>query len=91
MATTVRLGLRLAVIALPVLLYPAAAFAEDVMPSDGSTVASPSRAPEAPVGHRQPRAADVPADTRQDKDALADRIDRINQKFDRELKICRNC
>ena len=48
-----------------------------------------SGVPEAPVGHRQPRASDVStgiqkteADVRQEKQ---------NRELDRKLRICRNC
>jgi hypothetical protein len=43
----------------------------------------------APVGHRQPRAADLPVS--QPKDDLDLRIERINRDLDRRLRICRNC
>jgi hypothetical protein len=43
----------------------------------------------APVGHRQPRASDIPATVEQDD--LAVRLDAINRKLDRDLKICRGC
>ena len=53
----------------------------------GSAVADPSR--QAPVGHRQPRAADIPANrSGADDDAW---LDRVNRDIDSKLKICRDC
>jgi len=45
--------------------------------------------PEAPVGHRQPRASDIPANV--PKDELDTKIDRLNRKLDRDLQFCRGC
>ena len=43
----------------------------------------------APVGHRQPKASDIPKDpSRDSSDAERQRIDR---EIDAKLKICRNC
>jgi hypothetical protein len=43
----------------------------------------------APVGHRQPRAADLPAVIpKHPSDAW---IERLNRELDRKLKICSNC
>jgi hypothetical protein len=42
--------------------------------------------PQAPVGHRQPRAADVPSAT--SKDAAERRQER---QLDRSLQLCRGC
>jgi hypothetical protein len=45
--------------------------------------------PQAPVGHRQPRAADLPA-TRQ-RDPSDEWLNRLNRETDRKLEICRGC
>ena len=46
--------------------------------------------PEAPVGHRQPRAADLPAP--RPKDAAEIQKDQQRQrKLDRSLQFCRGC
>lgn len=46
--------------------------------------------PEAPVGHRQPRAADLPAQT--PKEAAEIQKERQRQrKLDRSLQLCRGC
>ena len=45
---------------------------------------------QAPVGHRQPRAGDVPVDAGQPMDAAT--VQRLDQELDRKLKsICRGC
>ena len=43
--------------------------------------------PQAPIGHLQPRAADVPAEVR---DAGAKRTP-AQEEFDKRLRICRGC
>jgi hypothetical protein len=43
--------------------------------------------PEAPVGHRQPRAANVRPVPKDNLDALQDRVNRQNNK----LNLCRGC
>jgi hypothetical protein len=43
--------------------------------------------PEAPVGHRQPRAANVSPVPKDNLDALQDRVNRQNNK----LNLCRGC
>ena len=89
-------GLRL--VALVLALAPAAmaANAQDARPPDppaeralDTSGKPPGAAVSAPVGHRQPRAADIPADV--PKDELAQRIERINRALDRQLQICRGC
>jgi hypothetical protein len=44
--------------------------------------------PQAPVGHRQPRAADV---TGSGGDTINPRQDRRNRRLDRSLQLCRGC
>ena len=43
--------------------------------------------PEAPVGHRQPRAANISPVPKDNLDALQDRVNRQNNK----LNLCRGC
>ena len=51
---------------------------------------SPQGTGQAPVGHRQPRAGDVPMDAGQPMDAAT--VQRLEQELDRKLKsICRGC
>jgi len=45
--------------------------------------------PEAPVGHRQPRASDVPANVQKTEADL--RQEKQARELDRKLRICRNC
>ena len=89
-------GLRLAALVLAFVPIAAAAVAQEARPPDPpperaiGTNGGPSGKPRsAPVGHRQPRAADIPADA--PKDELAQRIERINRSLDRQLQICRGC
>jgi hypothetical protein len=47
--------------------------------------------PQAPVGHRQPRASDVPSDTKNLNDPN-DPLSKENAALDRKIKsICRGC
>ena len=95
MSLNPRVLLRLAALALPVLLVAGAAAARDprpAMPPVSSTngLATPgSNIPQAPVGHRQPRAADIPANApKHESDAW---LQRLNRQIDRKLQICRGC
>jgi hypothetical protein len=45
--------------------------------------------PQAPVGHRQPRASDIPASV--PRDPSDEWLERINRSLDRKLQICRGC
>jgi hypothetical protein len=46
--------------------------------------------PQAPIGHRQPRAADLPKET--SKEAVEIRQERKSErKLDRSLELCRGC
>jgi hypothetical protein len=80
---------------LAALLIPAMASAQDTLrppnatvPSTtGSGVSDPSS--QAPIGHRQPRAADIPAHrSSADDDAW---LNRVNRDIDSKLTICRGC
>ncbi|AMN42185.1 hypothetical protein [Rhodoplanes sp. Z2-YC6860] len=44
--------------------------------------------PQAPIGHRQPRAADV---TGSGDDTINPRQDQRNRRLDRSLQLCRGC
>lgn len=46
--------------------------------------------PEAPVGHRQPRAADLPPPTPKEAAELRKEQER-QRKLDRSLQLCRGC
>jgi hypothetical protein len=45
--------------------------------------------PQAPVGHRQPRAADIPRNVPPDPSDL--RLQQQNRQLDRDLRLCRGC
>jgi hypothetical protein len=92
MFATNRAVLSLAV-ALPGLLLGQDATAQVRQPTDRTMDAAPraeqSLAPQAPVGHRQPRAADLPAPA---EPTAADRErERKDRELDKRLRICRNC
>jgi hypothetical protein len=55
----------------------------------GSASALPPGVPQAPVGHRQPRASDIPADARRtpEEDQQISR----DRELDKQLWICRGC
>ena len=60
--------------------------------SKGTTVGSTinGTVPEAPVGHRQPRAGDVPNNEK--NDLSSDPLAKENAKLDKTIKsICRGC
>jgi hypothetical protein len=76
---------------LPVWLLAAEAIAQ-ANPSAGtsrSDGAAKAAVPQAPVGHRQPRASDIPADIQKTESDL--REERVNRELDKKLRICRNC
>ena len=50
---------------------------------------SASKLPQAPVGHRQPTAADIPKDV--PKDAADSEREKRDRELDAKLRICRGC
>jgi hypothetical protein len=58
-------------------------------PQTHSSGATPAAWP-APVGHRQPRAADIPMDMAKKRDLDAE-LERLDRALDGKLKICRGC
>jgi hypothetical protein len=90
------IAVRTMIMLLPGLLYvgPAASQSERAGESEWQrSLGSPDRAqstvPRAPVGHRQPTAADVPKDFPKDA-ADAERVKR-DRELDAKLRICRGC
>jgi len=91
-----RAALRLAALALPALLICGGALARDLDRSNRNedrTVGSGAGmdqpvVPQAPIGHRQPRAADVPAMSPNNEDRW---LNEVNRDLDRKLQICRGC
>jgi len=98
---------RIITLAVPALLMASGALAQS---SSGGSAASgtaasggpattgmappPQGAPQAPVGHRQPRAADAPSTTGSGSsgaDSIDERITRLNRDAGRGLSICRGC
>jgi hypothetical protein len=95
MSFTHRVMLHAAALALPALLLSAQALAQEAQTKEpdrtvgsGVRMEEPSL-PQAPVGHRQPRASDLPA-TRE-RDPSDDWLNRLNRETDRKLEICRGC
>jgi hypothetical protein len=89
-----RVAQRLAALAIPALLVAAGAEAQDRKAQEppasaAKPAAPPSKPREAPIGHRQPRAADLPTTT--PKDEFSKRLDEINRRLDRYMNICRGC
>ena len=84
---------RLAALALPALLMAAPAKAQTQPPLDRTTGTAPraegSLVPQAPVGHRQPRAADLPPAA--ERTAADQERERKDRELDKRLRICRNC
>ncbi|MDD1537609.1 MULTISPECIES: hypothetical protein [unclassified Bradyrhizobium] len=72
-----------------VVLLGGAAIAQTGAKGSTSSGASSGSVPPAPVGHRQPRAADVPSKTVSDPN---DPLSKENQALDKKIKsICRGC
>jgi hypothetical protein len=90
-------ALHLAACAAAPLFFVATVAAQDVRPREPSTTGAavrespgpPLTVPQAPVGHRQPRAADLPPESRnaggESGRSQADR------DLDKALQICRGC
>ena len=72
---------------------PAAVAQSDKGTSVGSTING--SVPEAPVGHRQPRASDVPnetSDVPNEKNSTIDLLAKENAMLEKKIKsICRGC
>jgi hypothetical protein len=71
----------------PVLLYAAPAASQSDPQRLGVTQGSDVH--QAPVGHRQPKAADIPKE--RPKDAADEERDKLDRELDAKLRICRNC
>ena len=77
---------------LPVWLMAAEASAQTSGPMPGTSQSDsgvkPS-VPQAPVGHRQPRASDIPTNIQKSESDL--REEQANRELNKKLRICRNC
>ena len=80
------LGVASLVLQMIVVVTPAAA--QDKPMADRP--AAPSNAPSAPVGHRQPTAADV-AKPKAKADSLDPAIEKRERELNKKLQICRGC
>ena len=94
MMGTQNIAARTMILLLPGLLYvvPAASQSERAGESEWQrSLGSPAQptVPRAPVGHRQPTAADVPKDFPKDAED-AERAKR-DRELDAKLRICRGC
>jgi hypothetical protein len=76
-----------AVLAAPLLLGPGLSAQEQLTPPSDRTYARGAFT-NAPVGHRQPRAADIP---QTDKTAVELLEERQQAELNRRLRICRGC
>jgi hypothetical protein len=82
-----------ALVAVTLLWSAAAAQNNPAQPPRGSSGSAQSMgqpassAREAPIGHRQPRAKDVPSSTEENLGARS----REDEIIDRKLRICRDC
>ena len=83
-------AVRMAMLLIPGLLYamPAASQGDRDSKSSSNT-SEPSKVLQAPVGHRQPTAADVPKDVT--KYAAEIENQRRERELDAKLQICRGC
>ena len=71
-------------------LYAMPAASEgDVDSRRASSPADQSKLPQAPVGHRQPTAADIPKDLPKNEADIA--REKRDRDLDAKLRICRNC
>ena len=75
--------------AVSALLCAAHAIAQDRRPPETTGSAIPSDEPQAPVGHRQPRASDIPANT--PRTAEEERQAQRDRELDKKLWFCRGC
>lgn len=83
-------AVRLAAFLLPALLSALPALAEGDRELQSSSAASEQpKLPRAPIGHRQPTAADIPKDL--PRDAAAEANDKRERELDAKLRICRGC
>jgi len=72
-------------------LHGSDAFAQTTSPSPSPSAEPAKPSYEAPVGHRQPRAADIPTEDR-DNNRPPDQVDLEQRRLDRALRnICRGC
>ena len=86
-------AVRIAALLLPGLLFAMPAASEGsrdwLRPADSERSGTASKIPPAPVGHRQPTAADIPKNV--PKDAADLEREKRDRELDAKLQICRGC
>ncbi len=86
-------AVRIAALLLPGLLFAMPAASEGsrewLRPADSERSATAPKIPQAPVGHRQPTAADIPKNL--PKDAAELEREKRDRELDAKLQICRGC
>lgn len=82
-------AVRMLALLLPALLYAAPVMSQSQRSSNSQQRAEQSKVPRAPVGHRQPTAADVPKDL--PTTAEQAEHERRERELDAKLQICRGC
>jgi hypothetical protein len=80
-------GVAMALVA-PLLLAPALSAQEQLTPPSDRTYSRGAFTNTAPIGHRQPRAADIP---QMEKSAADLQEERQQADLNRRLRICRGC
>jgi len=81
------MGKLMTVAAVLILLGISAAMAQNSKSGSGSSTSNGTGVQSAPVGHKQPRAGDLP----QEKNSI-DKLDAENAALDKKIKsICRGC
>ena len=82
-------ALRIMVMLLPALIYATPAPSQGQSSPESAKAAEQSKLPRAPVGHRQPTAADVPKERPKDAADIAN--EKRERELDAKLQICRGC
>jgi len=82
-------AMRIMVMLLPALIFAMPAPSQGQNSPDSAKAAEQSKQPRAPVGHRQPTAADVPKDRPKDAAEIAN--EKRERELDAKLQICRGC
>lgn len=83
-------AVRLAALLVPALLIAAPALSQSERGANRpADIGSRPAIPQAPVGHRQPTAADVPKDLT--KDVETQTREKRDRELDSKLQICRGC
>lgn len=82
-------AVRIGIFLLPGLLFAMPAASQGDRDSQRGAETSERKLPQAPVGHRQPTAADIPKDL--PKNPADIEREKRDRELDAKLRICRNC